>query len=284
LRNRRAFEKIRIRSLLVCFLVSFIVASILIAIIQKLTGLKEGEPLTDAILGYFLYSVPVVWILLSLKRVNLKIGDLIGSFYRKIRWIRIFFIVLFLVLFSYGAFWLLNYPLSYIVPSYVKGILEEKGFYTLADTSFPLLCNILNVVIVVIIAPIIEEIVFRGIILGRLSVMWNTSRAILLSSFIFGILHYDIIGAFIFGIIMSILYINTRTLVVPILCHVLNNSVAFGISALGVLAEVKSAYTLSDFRADLSIGITCLAISAPWVVYYLYKNWPKKSKILYLEI
>jgi membrane protease YdiL (CAAX protease family) len=209
---------------------------------------------------------------------NVDYNKIIGRFPQNYRWYWVVGIVALLIIFSLGAYWLQYYPLSFIVPSYVNGVLNESDFYTMADTTSPIIYNLLIVLVGVIVAPIVEEFLFRGVILQRLALKWGITAGVLISSFIFGMLHNDILGAFVFGIFMSLLYINTRTLLVPIACHILNNALALGFGIVGIVIDGSEAVgTLAQFQSDVWTGIVPLLVSAPLVIYYMYKNWPKKD-------
>ena len=52
---------------------------------------------------------------------------------------------------------------------------------------------IIMLISIVIIAPIVEEIIFRGLILSRLNKVMNTTVALIVSSLIFAILHGHIL-------------------------------------------------------------------------------------------
>ncbi|WP_405277604.1 CPBP family intramembrane glutamic endopeptidase [Methanobrevibacter sp.] len=77
----------------------------------------------------------------------------------------------------------------------------------------------------VIISPIAEELIFRGVLLNRLKLITPTLFAVLVSSLLFGALHSfgSIISAFVFAICMAILYLKTENICVAILAHFLNN-------------------------------------------------------------
>lgn len=51
--------------------------------------------------------------------------------------------------------------ITYVVPSYVISI-SEKELYSASETAFPILCNWLTVVSSLIVAPVVEEFVFRA--------------------------------------------------------------------------------------------------------------------------
>jgi exosortase E/protease (VPEID-CTERM system) len=82
-----------------------------------------------------------------------------------------------------------------------------------------------------VIAPIIEELVFRGYIMARLSKQAVSNEnnldfsivAILISSIIFGVMHSAFIAGFIAGIIFAIVRYRTKSLSEPILAHMVAN-------------------------------------------------------------
>ncbi len=277
--TKNAFDSIKIRSLAFWMVLSLIV----IIIIMGTMGSELDGPLGDIILMFLFYAIIVVWIMWKFRSFDVDYKKIIGKFPPDYKWWWILGIVALLIFFSVGTIWLLFYPLSFIAPSYVNGFLNETSFYTTADTTSPLVYNFLVVLITVLIAPIVEEFLFRGVILQRLAVKWGITAGVLISSFIFGILHGDILGAFVFGIFMSLLYINTRTLLVPIACHVLNNGLAFGLSFIGILlGESETATTVAQFQSDI-LYVIPLLVTSPIVIYFVYKNWPKKdTKLPYL--
>ncbi|MBP3791719.1 MAG: CPBP family intramembrane metalloprotease [Methanobrevibacter sp.] len=80
----------------------------------------------------------------------------------------------------------------------------------------------------VLISPISEELLFRGVFLNRLKFVVPPLFAILISSLLFASLHSygNIISAFIFALCMAILYVKTDNILVPIFAHFLNNLIA----------------------------------------------------------
>lgn len=80
----------------------------------------------------------------------------------------------------------------------------------------------------IIFAPILEELVFRGVLFNRLKIRAGIIPAMLISSFIFGIGHDfgGMTSAFLFGICMCILYMKTDNILVPMSVHFINNVVA----------------------------------------------------------
>lgn len=105
---------------------------------------------------------------------------------------------------------------------------------------------------VVIIAPILEEIVFRGILLNGLLARYSPKYAIILSAVIFGLIHgkpLQIWGAFIMGLILGWIYFKTQSIGTTILLH----------SFLNLIALINS-YLLLKYQALSSMILLNLFI------------------------
>lgn len=87
---------------------------------------------------------------------------------------------------------------------------------------------LLSAIASIVFAPILEELVFRGVIFNRLKIRIGIVPAMLISSFIFGIGHNfgGMTSAFLFGICMCILYLKTDNILIPMSVHFINNVVA----------------------------------------------------------
>lgn len=91
----------------------------------------------------------------------------------------------------------------------------------------------LGYVVIGILAPLAEEVVFRGAILRKLLVMMPTGRhwvAIAISALIFGIVHFNLpqgIHAFLIGLLLGWMYYRTRSIIPGIVFHWINNTVSY---------------------------------------------------------
>jgi CAAX protease family protein len=89
-----------------------------------------------------------------------------------------------------------------------------------------------------LIAPIVEELLFRGVILEGLQIRYNTKTAVIVSSLLFGITHvipWAIINAFLLGFFFAWLKLKTGSLRLCIAAHALYNSLPFVINRVMVL-------------------------------------------------
>ncbi|MGL4741009.1 MAG: lysostaphin resistance A-like protein [Sarcina sp.] len=78
-------------------------------------------------------------------------------------------------------------------------------------------------------APLIEELMYRGIILNSLIKKYPEKVALILTSSLFGIMHfnfYQTLNAFLVGLMIGYLYIKTKSLYLCIVIHFFNNFIA----------------------------------------------------------
>lgn len=91
-------------------------------------------------------------------------------------------------------------------------------------------------IVVCMLVPLMEEMVFRGAILNALTEWFskkgngNTWLAIVISALFFAAIHMNpaqMPHAFLMGLLLGWLYINTRSIVLCFIVHWINNSMAF---------------------------------------------------------
>ncbi|HEY1284541.1 MAG TPA: type II CAAX endopeptidase family protein [Solirubrobacterales bacterium] len=87
-----------------------------------------------------------------------------------------------------------------------------------------------QIVLIVLAAPISEEICFRGMLFGGFRERMSTIPAALISGTIFGALHFSggvsvVPPLIVFGFVLALLYERTGSIVPGIILHMLNNAV-----------------------------------------------------------
>jgi hypothetical protein len=120
---------------------------------------------------------------------------------------------------------------------------------------------ILDAIGAIIFAPIMEELVFRGILFNRMKIKVGILPAMIISSFIFAIGHEfgGMTSAFLFGICMCMLYLKTDNILIPMSVHFTNNVVATFLNITG----------LDVTMALLPWLVPCLIISIIGTVYLI---------------
>ena len=135
------------------------------------------------------------------------------------------------------------------------------------DTFLGMSRNVFGIISITIMAPLVEELLFRGAIQGyMLRKGMKPLNAILIASAIFGIVHMNPIQipfAFAIGLILGWLYYRTGSVVPGIIGHFINNSIAclqmatlteeeFNTKTIDLIGEVPT-YLL--FAASLAVTI-----------------------------
>jgi len=94
---------------------------------------------------------------------------------------------------------------------------------------------VLLVVVVVICAPLVEEIVYRGFIQHNLAVAYGARTSLLLASFWFAAVHLQLAefpGLFAFALVLGLCLSQTKRLGLSIVTHVSFNATALTVMAL----------------------------------------------------
>lgn len=89
---------------------------------------------------------------------------------------------------------------------------------------------------IVLLAPLVEELLFRRVLFRSLQVGFGTVPALVASSLIFALVHFNPSGLVIYawiGAVCAVAYDITGTLAAPVIVHLLNNSLAFTMLMLG---------------------------------------------------
>lgn len=87
----------------------------------------------------------------------------------------------------------------------------------------------------VIVAPIVEEVIFRGYLYPVAKKFTGIGIATLFSGLLFGVIHYNFLGLpilAVMGVALAIIYEKTGSLWAPIACHACFNGVSVGLIIL----------------------------------------------------
>jgi membrane protease YdiL (CAAX protease family) len=89
----------------------------------------------------------------------------------------------------------------------------------------------------IISAPILEELLCRGVLFEVLNRRWGVKVSIFISALFFGLLHLspaNAIVALVAGLIFGVLYVRTSSLYATIIIHAINNALAFALINVGM--------------------------------------------------
>lgn len=113
---------------------------------------------------------------------------------------------------------------------------------------------------VVLMAPLTEELFFRGVIFKGLSLNYKPFTAVCLSALLFGVIHlnpWQLIPAFCAGIFIGWVYFRTGNILLCIFIHALNNGLAYFMQVLDVQVTGLS-YDIREGAQFLPLWLTVL--------------------------
>jgi len=134
------------------------------------------------------------------------------------------------------------------------------------------------IVMTVVMAPVFEEIIFRGIIQkGLINGGMKPVKAIWISSIVFGLVHgnpWQFVGAVLLGFVLGTVYYKTKSLLLPMLLHGFNN----------LVSTLLIKYTDSEsFSMAFHIPEWVVLVAGIFIFGVFYFLFMKKYKILYSE-
>lgn len=113
---------------------------------------------------------------------------------------------------------------------FAVGVVLEPLLRLLPELSLDVGCGFWTILSLVLFAPVFEELICRGVVLGSLRSRYGVTIAWLVSSLFFGILHgqpVQVVNAFVVGLVLGYVYIATDSLWAAMILHALNNAVAY---------------------------------------------------------
>ena len=119
----------------------------------------------------------------------------------------------------------------------------------------------ITVIKTVILAPLAEELAFRGLVFRRLKEYLNFPAAMLISSAAFAIYHLNLLQgvyAFVFGLLLCLVYKRFNNLIAPMVMHA-------GANALSVILQCSGLSYASYVTAAAVMAVTLLAGAAIYI-------------------
>ena len=178
-------------------------------------GAVEMYPIRDNLVGFFAMPIAIFFILWRMKKRKIPLSEL-GSLEIQRK-------PLFLSIFLLAAFLLLEELYFYLL-----GIEMPESFI-----EFMLAEPIFSFISVVLVAPIIEEFLFRGFLYSQLRRSFLKDwGAIVVSSLVWTAIHFQyeigiLFFLFLFGLFLGYFRIKYNSLLIPIALHAINNLLSF---------------------------------------------------------
>jgi membrane protease YdiL (CAAX protease family) len=165
----------------------------------------------------------------------------------------------------------IDFITEFVMP---KSWLQDIGEYTEAAQSSG---AFLNILLVALLAPFTEEVLYRGLITGRLLGHMPRLLVVAIPVFLFGFSHASggvgqIVGTAITGLIFTLVFLWTNSLRASVLTHVVCNSTGFFLTPL---------YDLS-VPLRIAIGVVACALTL-FLAYMICKRRDKEIAVVSID-
>lgn len=142
----------------------------------------------------------------------------------------------------------------------ISGIIQQSQSYQSVGQSIYGTGFIFQVIGTVILGPIAEELIFRGVFFGRLRKLFGFVPSAIISAFTFGLLHGNIVQfvyAFVLGLIFALLMEKYSTIKAPILAH-------FAANLLSIISVQTKCFNwiYNNITVFIVVTLVCSTVTA----------------------
>ncbi len=243
--------------------------------VHLMTGAQGTPPFVSV--AYVTYGLLFLAALSASRNAGISVRELFGDVSRDLTlWRNLVLLVPVMFCFAAMTLWATAYAASWVAPDFAAYLFrEQRDPGPLKDLGKS--GSFFLIIFVVIFGPIVEEIVFRGLVLGRWAAKKGLWRGVIGSSFVFAFLHPPFwIGAMVVGVFLSMLYVSTRSLYVPIVFHGLYNGLVT-IATIGAerLPDTGKTTSLMQFRQQWIGETVLLLLSGAIVAVAIRRHWTR---------
>ncbi|MED1057321.1 type II CAAX endopeptidase family protein [Bacillus mycoides] len=267
------FQTMRARYFLIVFALLILIAQSSNEVLENTFHIQNSSFINMLIF----YILPIIWLFYGYRKHRVSFSLFINR-NETFNLVQVLYIAIMLCMFSYGYLILYMYSFAWITPDFIMNALHEPIIDSTGGYVF-------QFIMVVFIAPIVGEFVFRGFLLQRFAAKWGTSIAMVVVALLFACLHVDFLGAVVFSIVLSIVYIRTKSLLMPIAIHMLNNALVLSSSFLVSREKIMSFADFSNYTTFFP-GLIIFMTGLNLVLIFLFVNrkyWSKEVPVIYAE-
>ncbi|WP_142344214.1 CPBP family intramembrane glutamic endopeptidase [Bacillus cereus] len=267
------FQTMRARYFLIVFALLILIARSSNEMLENTFHIQNSSFINTLIF----YVLPIIWLFYGYRKHRVSFSLFINR-NETFNLVQVLYIAIMLCIFSYGYLILYMYSFAWITPDFIMNALHEPIIDSTGGYVY-------QFIMAVFIAPIVGEFVFRGFLLQRFAAKWGTSIAMVVVALLFACLHVDFLGAVVFSIVLSIVYIRTKSLLMPIAIHMLNNAFVLSASFLVSREKIMSFADFSNYTTFFP-GLIIFIAGLNLVLIFLFVNrkyWSKEVPVIYEE-
>ncbi len=149
-------------------------------------------------------------------------------------------------------------------------LVQMSGGYAQANENFYGSTLMLELIGSAILSPIMEELVFRGIVFGNFRKITSTGTAIFLSAFLFGLVHFNMVQfiyAFLLGIVLALFMYKSGHMYAAMVGHITANAFAVLRTECNILT-----WTMDGSAVAWTLSIILLVAGSMILGYYIKRK------------
>ncbi|MCR5430634.1 MAG: CPBP family intramembrane metalloprotease [Eubacterium sp.] len=239
----------------IMYLLITVIAGIILVLVEKRVIVENGSINIEAIdqnmslIITFFGALITAPLLIVIKYYDVKKQRMIGAYgYKSEFFLKYLLIIPFAVTFMYAANMLVTI-VEKLLPSIAHSFDETAKAIYGANIA-------IQIITAVILGPIVEELIFRGLMYIRLKRMFGTGVAAFVTGLIFGLYHGNVsqgIYAFVFSYGAIFIYEKYKKIYAPIIMHMVANGVS-----------VLVSFVLKDYNTSTGSATASISEKTEW--------------------
>lgn len=269
------FTQVRVMPVVIAFILAQIIGSAMaIGIIEVFPSLSAYPDLGFEILRTIPNILVILWFLYDMRKHRVDVRKDISTFRSQIAFQDLLALFVFNIAIGLFSVYAILYGAIALFPEQIMAGLSESNGLAKTTTLWGTLFGSISAVFC---APIAEEFIFRGFLFTKLRMRFSMGVAIVCSSLLFSAIHFSLsfVTTFLFAIILCIVFYKTKNIVIPIVLHMLNNSLVSIFSLWGAVwggKEISDTLNISQISFQFyAIGLPCFFIAIV-VAYFLIQK------------
>lgn len=148
--------------------------------------------------------------------------------------------------------------------------------------------GIFTLLLMAIAAPVLEELIFRGVILDGLLKQHAPAKSIVFSSFLFGIVHlnpWQFVTGFLLGLFVGWVYYRSKSISLAIIIHASANLAAYIMRTVAGGLDLSGDGLLEMYGGawQLLVVMGCAIVLFMICLYQLHRLFPKEKQLEYAD-
>lgn len=275
---RTRLSEVSLIKLLLVMVSALLATAIVLGVTSAMLTFMGAAPgILLGLLAEAAYPIAMLGALVFLfRKKNIKLSPMLRRRSRELREVSL---VVPLILFSVSSMWLIVFGLDLISEGAGQAyevFMDRMAPPLIPPDAVPAVYHYLVLLVTIaILVPVVEELIFRAVLIERLGRRFGFKLAVILSAVLFGIVHpSDVLGATVFGIVTGLLYLKTLSLFLPILIHMINNGLMVFMIALDE-QFLDGAFweSLQQLGRQVWLALAIFLGSSFWVLRFIRQNW-----------